>query len=149
MARSGYLGGVVQTCNGFLECSPSSWWCAAQGHWEPGVIGLYLMALSDSLLDLSRCFLNCVHLQYPQHATTRTSTTSLRIAWKPTSVVHFKPPCLMDTPSSCIEKAGENLLWIVLRMNLGGFFFHWVLSGSGVFLPSEFKGSLMRKDSLF
>lgn len=73
-------------------------------------------------LDLSCCFLNRVHLQYPQHVIARTSTTSLRTVWKPTSVVYFKPPCLMDTPSSCIGKAEESCLWIVPGMNLGGFF---------------------------
>lgn len=43
----------------------------------------------------------------------------------------------------------RNLLWLVLKMNPGRFFFHWLFSGRGTFFPSEFKRGLMREGSWF
>jgi len=123
VASTGHLEGGVQACNGFLKCSPS-------GVLVRDVESRVLCGCSSQVsvnvfpLDVSCGLLNRVHLQHPQHAAARASTTSLHTAWKPSSVVRCKHSCLVDNPQFLYQKSRTESPMNYPKDQSGWFFSH-------------------------
>lgn len=101
---------------------------------------LYLIAFRECLsLEFSLSFLNHVHLQHPQHAAARVSTTSLRSV--ETIFCHLFQTSWFHliAHSSCTGTADENLMRIILRINLIYVFSHWLPSEGACFSPVSSK----------